>query len=378
MLEILLVFGLFSWLMGLISKPYVKKIEYASTVDESVKYRSRLKWLRWGFSILFVAIYVGLSIYFNPDTDFWLKGGGKNVICVLFMYLVTQKGFKKLRGNVSSLTKEKFVDKYPSFALFLRGFEDDVYGIDDVKLNLKDKFSEIHFMEVLESYMPTCAIGMTKEVDAPFGAKRVYVSDESWKEDVRELMNRANLIFVLLNNRPSCIWEIEQSADVINKTCFLVEDIEKYNYIRSKLVGKIEFPDASKMEVKVPFALRIVDIPVRTKGERGLDNPDRTTTIANNFENSKDGYEKLLSILIEGQSAKAKKTLSLLSRISYYIIAFIILFFINVMISSSLLDSFGTDNQFLKCVVIVFLYIIEWLMYMVIKVSWKTRKKRNQ
>lgn len=377
MLEILIVFGVFSWLMGLISKPYVKKIEHVSTVDEAVKYRSYLKWLRWGFSIVFVAIYVGLSIYFNPDTDFWLKGGGKNVICVLFMYLVSQKGFKKLRGNVSSFTKGKFVDKYPVFALFLRGFEDDVYGIDDMKLMSKEKFTEFNFMEVLESYTPVCAIGMTKEADSPFGARRVYVSDESWKEDVRDLMNRANLIFVLLNDRPSCIWEIEQSADVLNKTCFLVEDIEKYNSIRSKLAGTIDFPDASKMEVNIPFALRIVDIPIRIKDERGLEKPDSIIAIANNFENSKEGYENLLSILIEGQSAKAKKSSSLLSKILYYIVAILLLLFVNAKISTYLLDPFGTDNQILKWSVIFLFYFIEWLVYMVVKVSWKTRKTKN-
>ena len=241
----------------------------------------------------------------------------------------------------------------------------------------KEKFTEFNFMEVLESYTPVCAIGMTKEADSPFGARRVYVSDESWKEDVRDLMNRANLIFVLLNDRPSCIWEIEQSADVLNKTCFLVEDIEKYNSIRSKLAGTIDFPDASKMEVNIPFALRIVDIPIRIKDERGLEKPDRIIAIANNFENSKEGYENLLSILIEGQSAKAKKSSSLLSKILYYIVAILLLLFVNAKISTYLLDSFGTDNQILKWSVIFLFYFIEWLVYMVVKVSWKTRKTKN-
>lgn len=363
--------------MEVVSKPYTKKIENATTLEEALKFRRRLRFLRYGLTILFILLYIGPSLYLVPDVGYWINGKGKYAVEGILVYLIVQKGFKKLTGNISSLSKAGFLVKCHKFALFLRGFEDDVYGLDDYNLISKERFSELSFMENLQLYLPACAIGMTKESDAPFGARRVYVSDESWKEDVRDLMNRANLIFILLNDRPSCIWEIEQSADVLNKTCFLVEDIDKYNSIRNQLSGKIDFPNASKMDVTVPFALRLVDIPVRIKSENGLERPDKITAIAQKFENSKDGYEELLSILIEGKSAKEKKVPSFVMKIFYYLIAIVILLIANARISTFLLNSFGTDDLVLRWIMIMFLYIIEWLVYMVVKVSWKTRKAKE-
>lgn len=131
------------------------------------------------------------------------------------------------------------------------------------------------------------------------------------------------------------------------------------------------------MDVTVPFALRLVDIPVRIKSENGLERLDKITGIAQKFENSKDGYEELLSILIEGKSAKEKKVPSFVMKIFYYLIAIVILLIANVRISTFLLNSFGTDDLLLRRIVIMFLYIIEWLVYMVVKVSWKTRKAKE-
>ncbi len=377
MIEICIVFAIFSLIMEVVSKPYTKKIENATTLEEALKFRRRLRFLRYGLTILFILLYIGPSLYIVPDVGYWINGKGKYAVEGILVYLIVQKGFKKLTGNISSLSKAGFLVKCHKFALFLRGFEDDVYGLDDYNLISKERFSELSFMENLQQYLPACAIGMTKESDAPFGARRVYVSDESWKEDVRDLMNRANLKFVLLNDRPSCIWEIEQSADVLNKTCFLVEDIDKYNSIRNQLSGEIDFPDASKMDVTVPFALRLVDIPVRIKSENGLERPDKIIAIAQKFENSKDGYEELLSILIEGKSAKEKKVPSFVMKIFYYLIAIVILLIANVRISTFLLNSFGTEDLVLRCFMTMLLYIIEWLVYMVVKVSWKTRKAKE-
>ena len=255
MIEILIVFGVFSWLMHIISRPYEKKIEKASTVEKALTYRRRLKWIRWVTTIVLIAIYTIPNFYLNPDKDFWLQGGGKTTICVLILYLFGQKGFKKLLGNVSSLNKKSFLNKYSRFALFLRGFENDNYEKDPLALMALKDFSEYSFIKELEQYIPVCAIGMTKEADAPLGAQRIYVSDETWRSDVLELMNRADLIFILLNDRPSCIWEIEQSSEVMCKTCFIINDIDKYNSVRNRLIGKNECPQTSKL-AKFKQALR--------------------------------------------------------------------------------------------------------------------------
>ena len=374
MLEITIVFGFFVMLINFISKPYVEKIKSAPTVEDALKYRNKLKWIRWTCAICFTTLYTVGGWFLNSDTPDWFQRGGQSFISSLFIYLFTWGGFRKLRGNVSSYSKGNFLSKYNNFALYLRGFENDNYkAAPDLYVPIRN-FSEYHFMEKLEKYMSTCAIGMTKEAYAPVGAHRVYVSDESWKEDVQDLMDRASVIFVLLNDRPSCIWEIEQSTGILHKVCFLVEDIEKYNSVKEKMAGKINFPDLSNMNLKAPFAIRFVDMQVRIINDSGMDKTDVVTTIAQSFKNSAEGYENLLSILLEGKSIKPDKTTSLISLIIGYLIAAVLLFGVNVNISIFLLDSFEIDNNVLKVILTALLYVMEWLLYMIIKVSWKYRK----
>lgn len=385
MLEIIIVFGIFSALMTLVSKPYVKKIETAPTVEEALDYRKRLKWLRWMLAIFFVLLYFGIGFWLNHDPDFWLNGKGKNAIAVLFAYLVTQKGFKSLRGNVSSFDKETFLKKYPKFSLYLRGFEDDAYGVV-VESETTEKFSELNFMEELEKYVPACAIGMTKEAEAPFGAKRVYVSDESWKEDVRDLMNRAHSIFVLLNDRPSCIWEIEQSVDVLGKTCFLVEDINKYNVVRENLLGKIDFPAQADLGVEVPFALKFKANSDGVNHADGAAPTDSNKTTTLQYENSKEGYEELLSLLIKGVTTKTKsrevsKKIDSLAwkvlKIIGYILAIFILLALDLHVSDLLMDVFGTYSTPIKWIFVVLLVALECAIYLTVKTTLKRKKSKD-
>ena len=376
MLEVVIVFGIFSWLMSLISKPFAKKIKNASTIDEAVKYRKRLYLLRWGFSIFFVVIYVVPPIYLNPNLDFWANGYGKYTIGAIFVYLISQNGFKELRGNISLLTKERFLDKYNSYALYLRGFNDDVYGVA-VSTVEKDRFSENCFIEELESYMPACAVGMTKEMDAPYGAERVYVSDDTWKEDVLDLMMNSNKIFVLLNDRPSCIWEIEQCAEVLDKTCFLVEDIEKYNVVRSALAGIIDFPEVSATEVKVPFVLKVNDASDVNDCETNMDKTTRKKFCVINFENSDRGYKRLLSILFKRKVSVFERIGDGIVKFFYCSFAVISLFFLNIFISSNLLRLDKEREQFMMWAVVVVLCIVEWLVYMLFRVSSKKGKNNR-
>ena len=374
MIEILIVFGVFSWLMHIISRPYEKKIEKASTVEKALTYRRRLKWIRWVTTIVLIAIYTIPNFYLNPDKDFWLQGGGKTTICVLILYLFGQKGFKKLLGNVSSLNKKSFLNKYSRFALFLRGFENDNYEKDPLALMALKDFSEYSFIKELEQYIPVCAIGMTKEADAPLGAQRIYVSDETWRSDVLELMNRADLIFILLNDRPSCIWEIEQSSEVMCKTCFIINDIDKYNSVRNRLIGKIDFPDVSKMKIETPFALRITDIPIIIKTNGGLNDTDRITAIIQNFTNSQKGYEELFAILLKDKHTKKITNVSLLFKIFFYIVAFTVFFFLNLKVATLFLEALGLNITIVKWLIVILFYAIEWLVFMLVKINLKIRK----
>lgn len=92
------------------------------------------------------------------------------------------------------LLKKNFHDS--DYALFLRGFEKDSY-LYDIRLRAKrqfESFSEYFFVNYANKYIKTYAVGMTKEIEPAVGANRIYLADESWREDVVDLMEKAKLI----------------------------------------------------------------------------------------------------------------------------------------------------------------------------------------
>ena len=69
--------------------------------------------------------------------------------------------------------------------------------------------------------MPAYAVGMTKELNSPIGAERIYLNDAEWESEVMDLMTKASLIVILLNDSQSCIWEICKSNQFKNKVVFI-------------------------------------------------------------------------------------------------------------------------------------------------------------
>jgi hypothetical protein len=98
---------------------------------------------------------------------------------------------------------------------------------------------------------------MTKEIESPRGALRVYLSDSNWKEDVYDLMHNAQKIYILVNDRNSCIWEIEQSIEMIDKTVYIVDDLQKYDNVRLRISNPVLLPEISANE-KQPNNILII------------------------------------------------------------------------------------------------------------------------
>lgn len=249
-----------------------------------------------------------------------------------------RKNRKKLSGNISTLTKDQFLENTTKFALFLRGFEDDDYSKekDLVKSKDIDKFSEYKFINLLETKIPTCAVGMTKETDSPYGAKRVYVDDDSWQSDVAELMTKAENIYILVNNRESCIWEIEQTANIQNKTIYIVNEIDKYNEVRKALENKIDLP--------------IIPSELLVSGKHYFittNNGERKISV---YENNRDGYASILNIDITPiltEELEEKKRKKGCRRTIWIVFAIAML----SLIAWALIDSFSSDKKELEKIV---------------------------
>ena len=117
-----------------------------------------------------------------------------------------------------------------NYVLFLRGFGSDNYlSVSYQEKNKrKDYFSEHHFMRRLSFIQNAYAVGRPEELKNPSGATRVYLDNESWQSDVRELMYNAKCVIILVNDKPNCIWEIAQSERIKSKVIYIVNNKSKY------------------------------------------------------------------------------------------------------------------------------------------------------
>ena len=128
--------------------------------------------------------------------------------------------------------------------------------------------------------MQLCAVGMTKEIDSPNGAIRLYLNDEKWKKDVLDLMQESLMIYILVDDRESCIWEIIQSRKFIDKTVFIVDNIDKYNSVMGAVKEDVSLPkiDNALLSKKQIAVVRYINEPFAVMF----------------FDNSRKGYEKML------------------------------------------------------------------------------------
>lgn len=254
MLLIIAIFALYTLLQKvIIDRSLIRRIKKSENVDEAIRFRVKLKFRRRIFLCMYLAVvlcaFTGLSILAMRETGKFDVNDWGWVITLpafIYYYLVANKNLERLVGNLSTLDKATFLSRTGEYALYLRGFEMDDYTPESkylarekdmlrrLKKNTKIgfRFSEYYFTRVLQSRIPVCAVGMTKEIEAPMGALRVYLNDGTWKEDVRELMEHAKEIYILVNDRPSCVWEIEQSWEMLDKTVFLIDDRCRYARVR--------------------------------------------------------------------------------------------------------------------------------------------------
>lgn len=251
MLVIVLVFALIYAVVTLLEKPLVKKIALSKTTFEAISNRRKLIAFRLGLSILLFSGYLLLFLLTSDLNDPKTYEYFMQTLMFIFIIGVQQYGFKGLLGNISCLSKSAFLSAHEKFVLFLRGFNDDDYSkIADIPKDNFDEFSEYGFMSLLGAKNITaCAVGMTKEADSPIGAKRIYVDDSSWKEDVKELIEKSETIFILVRDRESCIWEIETAIAHLEKVKFIIDDIDKYNNVRETLKNKIDLPEITDLIV---------------------------------------------------------------------------------------------------------------------------------
>ena len=221
---------------------YVSEIEKGVPVYVAIKFRRKVRNTRITTFLCCIAVAVAIQYMLNRDLEpsqmfnaFWP---------ISFMFIIMNRQNKDSPyGNFSYRSIDDVMDSEEKFVLFLRGFEKDDYT--GQKKLLKKKtfkiFSEYHFFSCLRKKLDYkfYAVGMTKEIEAPFGADRVYLDDFRWKNDVKMMMSKAACIIVEINDKSSCIWEIEQCNKYPLKTFFLITDAEKYKNVYDSIIEKL-------------------------------------------------------------------------------------------------------------------------------------------
>lgn len=121
------------------------------------------------------------------------------------------------------------------FSLYLRGFRQDDYNplVDYLKKSIS--FETELCDRVKKHTRRIYAIGMTKELYSPFGAKRLYFSDNEWKEKMKQLAGTSRLVIINIHNSESCIYEIRECKKWDYKVICIIEDHIQYDEVRLHL-----------------------------------------------------------------------------------------------------------------------------------------------
>lgn len=228
----------------------MKKITSSKNAKESVKVRKSYRWIR----LLIILLYSVILVWILSNTIelfFTSKNTAAQFILIgVFGAIIMTYGSMSL--PISGITIDKF-NPNNKYALYLRGFDSDSYEMSSTLSAIVDHchapgsgsrrpnpeelpFSEEEFCRAIKKHSPIYSVGMTKELESPHGSKRIYLDDETWKEDVALLINKAKYVFINLHDSDSCIWEILQcKKDASKKTFYFIDSLADYQNILKQM-----------------------------------------------------------------------------------------------------------------------------------------------
>jgi len=219
-------------------QPYISEIEkHAGNVFVTIPARKKLHKLRYSlfgaYVIICCALFVGVPALKGSDPNENSRNMQRlnGILFGTFIILTRNKKFSHY-GKVSLNTIDDVRKCKTDYILYLRAFEDDDYSNSK---RSKGKFSENKFMSCFPKSVQVFTVGMTTEIICPRGAKRVYLNDFSWKNDVKEMIDGAKAVVVYVSDRESCIWEMSVLRCYSDKSFFITDDIIKYSNVQKEL-----------------------------------------------------------------------------------------------------------------------------------------------
>ena len=266
MLIAFIYWTLYVLIMSLVEKKYKNKMKEGVNVDFAIRIRKKVRAMRIFFAVFSIPVIVFLQYCLNEESELDKLFNSISIPIAFYIVFLRSKKKKSPFASFSFLSFCDVIESQKDFILFLRGFESDDYSTKNKLKGMKKykNFSEYHFFKSLKKTieLPIYAVGMTKELETPVGATRVYLEDYSWKQNVKELIEKASLIIIEINDRESCMWEIEMCDDYLKKTIFLITHKEKYlnvyNFFKNKhCFLKHRLPDPNSFNDLICFSCNL-------------------------------------------------------------------------------------------------------------------------
>jgi hypothetical protein len=209
-------------------------VRNAANADISCYYRKKFAMTRLIIVILASALY--LIIIENLEK---VSGLSIGLILVWGIFCLS------CDFPISAIRPYQLKEKH--FILYLRGSGRDNYTEtfqNLLKTSFCKAFSDRRFIHLLKQYIPVYAVGMTKELEAPIGANIIYLNDTDLEQEVDDLMGRATIIVILLNDSERCLWEIKHAQSYKDKIVYISDNSEILANIRKKLnaIGESHIP----------------------------------------------------------------------------------------------------------------------------------------
>lgn len=279
-LALYLIITLLILAINWLSKHIIKRlIGKSNSIKKSIRYRFVYKAIR----ICLLVLYTGeFLVLLGPVIWGWISAD----LAHLFFRFPTAMAlvsfglipYAWLSLPISGLTMSKLKEG-EEFVLFLRGFEMDNYDpvsgykvVDgvykstrigyrgkrkDSKEGEDEPFSESALGKAAKNdRIKLYGVGRPNELESPEGCKRIYLDHATWQADVAELIQRAQRVFVLVNDSDNCIWEIAYCNEhAREKTVYFIEQSQIVKSVREKMGENLPSALAHYLKQNVSYKL---------------------------------------------------------------------------------------------------------------------------
>ena len=187
---------------------------------------------RLGYLVTFATSFFVVGIAFTSliDSEYsvsvpmWIQNTSKFAFFATMAIVLIDGLISKICSPIYTVEQIKDID---DFNLYLRSFDAD---------NTHKKDEEF-ICRTFNHLFPTYAIGDPNSLLQPYGADRIYATDDEWQEAVSSLMSKSKLIIVRCGLTNGTLWEIDKifSTPYVKKSVFIVDNKEILNILLSKI-----------------------------------------------------------------------------------------------------------------------------------------------